>query len=52
MLFAFVAFRNAAPGTPPFGTLMDFTSFFWAEGIIAVCTLLMALRLIRTLPRE
>jgi hypothetical protein len=28
MLFAFVAFRNAAPGAPPFGALMDYLSFF------------------------
>ena len=52
MLFAFVAFRNAAPGTPLFGTFMDFTSFFWAEGIVAVCTLLMALKLLTTMPKQ
>ena len=31
MLFAFVGFRNAAPGTPVMGSLFDFMGFFWAE---------------------
>lgn len=35
-LFALVAFRNAAPGAPPLGCLLDLTAFFWAEGIIAI----------------
>jgi hypothetical protein len=52
MLFAFVAFRNAAPGVPPFGALIDYLSFFWAEEIIAACTLLMALNLLRTMPKN
>ncbi|WP_189786782.1 DUF4436 family protein [Streptomyces capitiformicae] len=34
-LFALVGFRNAAPGSPPIGSLMDYAAFFWAEGIIA-----------------
>lgn len=37
MLFAFPALRNAAPNTPPIGTLSDFLAFFWAEAIVAVC---------------
>jgi hypothetical protein len=31
MLFAFVGFRNAAPGSPVMGSLFDFMGFFWAE---------------------
>ncbi|WP_034482832.1 DUF4436 family protein [Actinomadura oligospora] len=34
-LFALAAFRNTAPGTPPFGCLVDYTAFLWAEMIIA-----------------
>lgn len=37
MLFAFVSFRNAAPGSPPIGVYFDFASFFWAEMIVALC---------------
>ncbi len=37
MLFAFPAVRNLQPGIPPLGTLTDFLSLFWAQGIIVVC---------------
>jgi hypothetical protein len=37
LLFGFVAFRNALPGTPPLGALSDYLSFFWAEGLVAAC---------------
>jgi hypothetical protein len=30
-LFALVGFRNAAPGSPPIGALLDYGAFFWAE---------------------
>lgn len=36
-LFAIAGFRNAAPGSPPIGSLIDYLAFFWAEGVIAVC---------------
>lgn len=36
-LFAVVGFRNAAPGGPPIGSLLDYLAFFWAELIIAIC---------------
>ncbi|MFI6940341.1 DUF4436 family protein [Streptomyces sp. NPDC050418] len=36
-LFALAGFRNAAPGTPPFGSLIDYAAFLWAEGVIALC---------------
>ncbi|MFC5185487.1 DUF4436 family protein [Actinomadura harenae] len=34
-LFALAAFRTTAPGTPPFGCLVDYAAFLWAEMIIA-----------------
>lgn len=39
LLFAFVALRNAQPGSPPIGAYSDYISFFWAEIIIALCLL-------------
>lgn len=35
-LFALAGFRNAAPGSPPIGSLLDYTAFLWAELIIAL----------------
>ncbi|MFF0430746.1 DUF4436 family protein [Streptomyces sp. NPDC004327] len=35
-LFALVSMRNAAPGNPPIGSIMDYLAFFWAEALIAV----------------
>ncbi|MER7672574.1 DUF4436 family protein [Kitasatospora sp. NPDC096128] len=35
-LFALVGMRNAAPGSPPIGSLLDYAAFFWAELLIAV----------------
>ena len=37
LTFAIAGFRNAAPGSPPIGSLMDYLAFFWAEAVIAVC---------------
>lgn len=34
-LFALIGMRNAAPGSPPIGSLIDYASFFWAEAIVA-----------------
>ncbi|MFF8187125.1 DUF4436 family protein [Microbacterium sp. NPDC016588] len=36
-LFAIAGFRNAAPGSPPIGSFIDYLAFFWAEGVIAIC---------------
>jgi hypothetical protein len=36
VLFALVAFRTAAPGTPPVGTFLDFFAVFEAVGVVAV----------------
>ncbi|WTW93496.1 DUF4436 domain-containing protein [Streptomycetaceae bacterium NBC_01309] len=38
-LFALASFRNAAPGNPPIGTLLDYTAFLWAEAIVAVAVI-------------
>lgn len=34
-LFALVSFRNAAPGSPPIGSVFDYGAFLWAELIVA-----------------
>jgi hypothetical protein len=36
LLFAMVPLRNAIPGNPPIGSLIDFMAFFIAEAIISV----------------
>jgi hypothetical protein len=41
-LFALVSLRNAAPGSPPIGSLMDYLAFFGAEVVIAVSVTLTA----------
>ncbi|QOV37917.1 DUF4436 family protein [Streptomyces ferrugineus] len=35
-LFALVGLRNAAPGNPPNGCLLDYAAFYWAEALIAL----------------
>lgn len=40
IIFAFAAFRNTAPGSPPIGVFLDFASFFWAVGIVVIAELL------------
>ncbi len=37
MIFALPSLRNMQPMSPPIGTIMDYVSFFWAEGLIALC---------------
>jgi len=46
-LFALVGMRNAAPGSPPIGSLIDYASFFWAEAIVAASLTYVAVRGIR-----
>ncbi len=41
MIFAFAAFRNTAPGSPPIGVFVDFAAFFWAVGIVVLAELLL-----------
>lgn len=47
-LFAIVGFRNAAPGAPPIGSLIDYLAFFWAEAIITVCLVITVIGGVRT----
>ncbi|MFE7529664.1 DUF4436 family protein [Kitasatospora sp. NPDC057542] len=54
-LFALIGMRNAAPGAPPIGSLIDYVAFFWAEGIIAAslaCTAWSGIRTEHRLRRE
>lgn len=37
MLFALPALRRSVPEAPPLGVLYDYLSFFWVEGIVAIC---------------
>ena len=39
LLFALIAFRNAAPGNPPIGTFLDFYAMFESVGIVAISLL-------------
>lgn len=43
LLFVLPAFRNMLPGSPPLGALSDYLVFFWVEGLVALCLLLMVL---------
>jgi hypothetical protein len=36
LLFAMVPLRNAIPGDPPIGSVIDFMAFFIAEAIISI----------------
>jgi hypothetical protein len=36
MLFALIPLRNAVPGSPPVGSIIDFASFFIAEAVISI----------------
>jgi hypothetical protein len=46
-LFALVGFRNAAPGLPPIGSLIDYCAFFWAEAIITLSLVLVLVKGVR-----
>lgn len=37
LIFALPSLRNMQPMSPPIGTFMDYVSFFWAEGLVALC---------------
>lgn len=39
LLFAFAAFRNTAPGSPPIGVFLDYGAFFWAVAIVVASEL-------------
>jgi Domain of unknown function (DUF4436) len=36
LLFALIPLRNAVPGDPPIGSLIDFAAFFIAEGVVSI----------------
>jgi hypothetical protein len=36
LLFALIPLRNAVPGNPPIGSLIDFAAFFIAEGVVSI----------------
>ncbi|GAA3437176.1 DUF4436 family protein [Kutzneria kofuensis] len=47
LLFALVPLRNAVPGSPPIGSVVDFAAFFIAEGLISlslICTVVVGYR--------
>ncbi|MFK4193387.1 DUF4436 family protein [Streptomyces sp. NPDC033754] len=39
---------DAAPGTPPIGSLLDYLAFRWAEADIACCLITVAIAGFRT----
>jgi hypothetical protein len=41
-LFALTGFRNAAPGGPPIGSVLDYAAYLWAELIVAVSVVITA----------
>lgn len=43
LVFAQIALRNAMPGAPPVGALVDFLSFFWVLGIIVAAMLVLVI---------
>jgi len=42
MLFAFPSLRYALPGIPAVGTAFDFLVFLWAEGLVGVSLIAIA----------
>jgi Domain of unknown function (DUF4436) len=36
LLFALIPLRDAVPGNPPIGSLIDFAAFFIAEGVVSI----------------
>ncbi|MFD7902023.1 DUF4436 family protein [Kitasatospora sp. NPDC059722] len=46
-LFALVGMRNAAPGGPPIGSLLDYSAFFWAEALVTASLTMVVVRGVR-----
>ena len=46
-LFALVGFRNATPGSPPIGSVIDYCAFFWAEALVSLSLVLVVVKGIR-----
>lgn len=51
MIFAMFALRNAAPGSPPFGSLLDFAAFLPAEVIVTASLVACAWRYVHPVAR-
>jgi len=49
-IFALPSFRNSMPLAPPFGSLSDWISFFWAEGFAIIGVCLLAVKFVHTTP--
>ncbi|MFJ4095179.1 DUF4436 family protein [Kitasatospora sp. NPDC089913] len=47
-LFALIGMRNAAPGSPPIGSLLDYAAFYWAEALVTVGLTMTVVRGART----
>jgi hypothetical protein len=43
LLFAFPAIRNSLPDSPGIGTKFDFLAFFWAEAVVAITLVALAI---------
>ncbi|MGH3726307.1 MAG: DUF4436 family protein [Mycobacterium sp.] len=43
LLFALIPLRNAVPGDPPIGSLIDFGAFFIAEGVVSISMIITVL---------
>ncbi|TDH18894.1 DUF4436 domain-containing protein [Mycobacteroides franklinii] len=43
LLFALIPLRNAVPGDPPIGSLIDFAAFFIAEGVVSISMIITVL---------
>jgi hypothetical protein len=52
MLFAIVPLRNAMPGAPPIGALVDVVVFFWAVTVIALSLVSVLIRWSRQEPAQ
>ncbi|HWC39741.1 MAG TPA: DUF4436 family protein, partial [Acidimicrobiales bacterium] len=52
LLFAMVTFRNAAPGSPPVGTFLDYTSVFESIGIVALALVVLVVYYVSQSPQR
>ncbi|SKH58836.1 putative conserved membrane protein [Mycobacteroides abscessus subsp. massiliense] len=43
LLFALIPLRNAVPGNPPIGSVIDFAAFFIAEGVVSTSMIITVL---------
>ena len=43
MLFALPQLRNGLPGSPPFGSIIDWAAYYWALGLVGVSLLALIL---------